>query len=107
MTARPCDAALPPCGPSFNRGEMSDPTRAPELNLKPRRAASAQSAAQAYGTTQAQAAPGRPVASRPAAITESQRGFLAAHRSEEHTSELPTPMRISLAVFVLKEKNTQ
>src|SRR3546814_2254742 len=29
------------------------------------------------------------------------------HRSEEHTSELPSLMRISYAVFCLKKKNTQ
>src|SRR3546814_10867576 len=30
---------------------------------------------------------------------------LAAHRSEEHTSELQSLMRISYAVFCLKKKN--
>src|SRR3546814_4643428 len=29
------------------------------------------------------------------------------HRSEEHTSELQSPMRISYAVFCLKKKTTQ
>src|SRR3546814_8442126 len=38
-------------------------------------------------------------------------GFLSAphhplYRSEEHTSELPSLMRISYAVFCLKKKNT-
>src|SRR3546814_7870048 len=32
---------------------------------------------------------------------------VAAHRSEEHTSELQSLMRISYAVFCLKKKNTQ
>src|SRR3546814_5909478 len=32
---------------------------------------------------------------------------LAASRSEEHTSELQSLMRISYAVFCLKKKNTQ
>src|SRR3546814_7907079 len=32
-------------------------------------------------------------------------GALAAHRSEEHTSELQSLMRISYAVFCLKKKN--
>src|SRR3546814_8166704 len=31
--------------------------------------------------------------------------FLARHRSEEHTSELQSLMRISYAVFCLKKKN--
>src|SRR3546814_3099584 len=31
----------------------------------------------------------------------------AIHRSEEHTSELQSLMRISYAVFCLKKKNTQ
>src|SRR3546814_2413348 len=31
-------------------------------------------------------------------------GFRAAHRSEEHTSELQSLMRISYAVFCLKKK---
>src|SRR3546814_6778258 len=34
-----------------------------------------------------------------------QRGAGAAHRSEEHTSELQSLMRISYAVFCLKKKN--
>src|SRR3546814_8456457 len=34
-----------------------------------------------------------------------QRGFGADHRSEEHTSELQSLMRISYAVFCLKKKN--
>src|SRR3546814_4481378 len=32
------------------------------------------------------------------------RVLLAGHRSEEHTSELQSPMRISYAVFCLKKK---
>src|SRR3546814_5060303 len=32
--------------------------------------------------------------------------YAMAPRSEEHTSELPSPMRISYAVFCLKQKNT-
>src|SRR3546814_2280075 len=32
--------------------------------------------------------------------------FNAQHRSEEHTSALPSLMRISYAVFCLKKKNT-
>src|SRR3546814_6191973 len=35
-----------------------------------------------------------------------QRGRLAFPRSEEHTSELQSLMRISYAVFCLKKKNT-
>src|SRR3546814_3683090 len=35
------------------------------------------------------------------------RRLLAAQRSEEHTSELQSLMRISYAVFCLKKKNTQ
>src|SRR3546814_1753842 len=35
-----------------------------------------------------------------------QDGFHAAYRSEEHTSELQSLMRISYAVFCLKKKNT-
>src|SRR3546814_5782018 len=36
---------------------------------------------------------------------ESQFDHLANHRSEEHTSELQSLMRISYAVFCLKKKN--
>src|SRR3546814_7705902 len=32
---------------------------------------------------------------------------IASHRSEEHTSELQSLMRISYAVFCLKQKNTK
>src|SRR3546814_10419252 len=35
------------------------------------------------------------------------RGYRRHHRSEEHTSELQSLMRISYAVFCLKKKNTQ
>src|SRR3546814_1121344 len=34
-------------------------------------------------------------------------GALAVHRSEEHTSELQSLMRISYAVFCLKKKNNK
>src|SRR3546814_20705920 len=34
-------------------------------------------------------------------------GFIDANRSEEHTSELQSLMRISYAVFCLKKKNTK
>src|SRR3546814_8109264 len=34
-------------------------------------------------------------------------GFSVAHRSEEHTSELQSLMRISYAVFCLKKKNNK
>ncbi|WP_370155150.1 divergent polysaccharide deacetylase family protein [Ferrovibrio sp.] len=62
---------------------MSDPT--PQLNLKPRRAASARSAAQAYGATQAQAAPAAPLPAAslpPGAVPPAagkSRGFLASN----------------------------
>src|SRR3546814_9155988 len=36
-----------------------------------------------------------------------QRAAIVAARSEEHTSELQSLMRISYAVFCLKKKNTQ
>src|SRR3546814_8441489 len=36
-----------------------------------------------------------------------QRNQIVAHRSEEHTSELQSLMRISYAVFCLKKKNTK
>src|SRR3546814_2174216 len=36
-----------------------------------------------------------------------QSGFPGEHRSEEHTSELQSLMRISYAVFCLKKKNTK
>jgi polysaccharide deacetylase 2 family uncharacterized protein YibQ len=58
---------------------MTDPSKTPELNLKPRRAASAQSAARAYGSTQAQAAPAQPMPASPAPEAEAKRGFLAAN----------------------------
>src|SRR3546814_10033935 len=56
--------------------------------------------------------PGRPRSAREAAkveevvrITLEQRPSGATHRSEEHTSELQSLMRISYAVFCLKKKN--
>src|SRR3546814_3985978 len=42
----------------------------------------------------------------PPAIQSCPLGFLARFRSEEHTSELQSLMRISYAVFCLKKKNT-
>src|SRR3546814_8836789 len=40
---------------------------------------------------------------RTAALPQPESG--TSHRSEEHTSELPSLMRISYAVFCLKKKN--
>src|SRR3546814_7310694 len=37
---------------------------------------------------------------------DAEGGIWVAHRSEEHTSELQSLMRISYAVFCLKKKNT-
>src|SRR3546814_1221247 len=39
--------------------------------------------------------------------TPADRGLAGTHRSEEHTSELQSLMRISYAVFCLKKKNKQ
>src|SRR3546814_9540820 len=38
-------------------------------------------------------------------VMEKQPGWGEAHRSEEHTSELQSLMRLSYAVFCLKQKN--
>src|SRR3546814_5227456 len=40
-------------------------------------------------------------------MADTQRPALAHERSEEHTSELQSLMRISYAVFCLKKKNTK
>src|SRR3546814_7603051 len=48
-----------------------------------------------------QSKPGSPISPRPCASRAMQR------RSEEHTSELQSLMRISYAVFCLKKKNHQ
>src|SRR3546814_5299936 len=40
-------------------------------------------------------------------VLEQHEGVLAAGRSEEHTSELQSLMRISYAVFCLKKKNKE
>ncbi len=82
MGATLCTLRLPCLPQSFNRVEMSDPADTPPLRLKPRRAATAQSAAGAYGAVQAQAAPGRVIPPPPyAAATPSARprGFIAAN----------------------------
>src|SRR3546814_4850358 len=44
---------------------------------------------------------------RPAAAWRARRAGRHEARSEEHTSELQSLMRISYAVFCLKKKNTQ
>src|SRR3546814_8739764 len=44
---------------------------------------------------------------RPQAARETIRGSFIKGRSEEHTSELQSLMRISYAVFCLKKKQTQ
>src|SRR3546814_1094240 len=41
---------------------------------------------------------------RPAGLDRQRRGHALGHRSEEHTSELQSLMRISYAVFCLKKK---
>src|SRR3546814_3604028 len=43
----------------------------------------------------------------PAELVVSNRSMGRAHRSEEHTSELQSLMRISYAVFCLKKKKNQ
>lgn len=82
MGATLCTLRLPCLPQSFNRVEMNDPADTPPLRLKPRRAATAQSAASAYGAVQAQAAPGQviPPAQRgTAAPSTKPRGFVAAN----------------------------
>src|SRR3546814_1508209 len=39
-------------------------------------------------------------------LAQAIQGLIEARRSEEHTSELPSLMRISYAVFCLKKKTT-
>src|SRR3546814_9937991 len=41
------------------------------------------------------------------ALHRQKRGYIGRQRSEEHTSELQSLMRISYAVFCLKKKNIQ
>src|SRR3546814_10036120 len=48
-----------------------------------------------------------PNRSRPAALRPECRAFCRPERSEEHTSELQSLMRISYAVFCLKKKKQQ
>src|SRR3546814_5048380 len=52
---------------------------------------------------------GTPRARRPITSPNGRRSFVPAcwRRSEEHTSELQSLMRISYAVFCLKQKNKQ
>src|SRR3546814_4625908 len=45
--------------------------------------------------------------SRPAAVVVERNPRKASARSEEHTSELQSPMRLSYAVFCLTKKKTQ
>src|SRR3546814_7864004 len=52
-----------------------------------------------------QRAPG-PLLRRQAGRRRAYPAFLAIDRSEEHTSELQSLMRLSYAVFCLKKKNT-
>src|SRR3546814_5815460 len=51
-------------------------------------------------------APEAKVAARAAAVAAAREGFGGRERSEEHTSELQSLMRISYAVFCLKKKTT-
>src|SRR3546814_9402642 len=57
-------------------------------------------ATQAYGETRL----GRPIAGAEESIRSITRAQLGRFRSEEHTSELQSLMRISYAVFCLKKK---
>src|SRR3546814_8959541 len=59
-------------------------------------------------TPKASAAPGsiRPDGSGRLAVRFISASVSASHRSEEHTSELQSLMRISYAVFCLKKKKT-
>src|SRR3546814_2967790 len=49
----------------------------------------------------------KPLSVRHVAINHRIRELRHGHRSEEHTSELQSLMRISYAVFCLKKKNTK
>src|SRR3546814_1256015 len=40
-------------------------------------------------------------------ISDGERAYVARYRSEEHTSELPSLMRLPYAVSCLKKKNTE
>ncbi|WP_300297151.1 divergent polysaccharide deacetylase family protein [Ferrovibrio sp.] len=80
MAATRCTPRLPGLPQSFNRVQMSDPATTPPLRLKPRRAATAQSAAGAYGAVQAQAAPGHVMPAQSPTATGAPKGTLAKNR---------------------------
>src|SRR3546814_3154059 len=65
--------------------------------------ARAQQVAVVLGDRHREAARRRPVAMH---MQLAERRIAIEHRSEEHTSELQSLMRISYAVFCLKKKNT-
>src|SRR3546814_10026226 len=54
-----------------------------------------------------EAIPGQEILKQKARDDDSHLAFMQAARSEEHTSELQSLMRISYAVFCLKKKKTQ
>src|SRR3546814_1540728 len=45
------------------------------------------------------------ILAKPVRLTDAEMAVMRTHRSEEHTSELQSLMRISYAVFCLKKKN--
>src|SRR3546814_3122949 len=61
----------------------------------------------AFVAVPALAIAGQPRRDRPDPPVERGRNFFARARSEEHTSELQSLMRISYAVFCLKKKKVQ
>src|SRR3546814_7693621 len=99
----------------YRRSRRSATTRSPSSETKKKRAAVASASASATANTSAKVALMLPPPEKPWSIirrTTSGRLRVAvldaasdtSQRSEEHTSELPSLMRISYAVFCLKKK---
>src|SRR3546814_1778759 len=83
----------------LDRGDINGAVRELQALQGPSADAAAPFIAQAQGTMAAQQSSDM--------LMNAVLGQLAAGRSEEHTSELQSLMRISYAVFCLKKKKTQ
>src|SRR3546814_3477958 len=87
------------------RGERHDRDHAQDRD--PRLAAPERADLRKIGADQVRIVAQRLDLARPAGDEQAIGGTDAQARSEEHTSELQSLMRISYAVFCLKKKNTQ
>src|SRR3546814_1414126 len=90
--------------PEYTRTKVSEPTKGSVMILNARPAAGASSL---DGRLRTSSDSGFTPFTSGTSVGDGRKSTTASSRSEEHTSELQSLMRISYAVFCLKKKKTQ